>query len=136
MWARDLGDDLYELHNTPFYAYDLNYLDVVYAVSDDPNRKPLIQRVERRSGHRTLRVVFDNSIPAPQRPIQLKALDKFGVTWEGSNATLFALDIADSGNYQAVCDQLWEWENAGILGYETCEARVLGSFDAEPEHSN
>jgi hypothetical protein len=55
MWARPLGGDLYELHNSPFYAYDFNYLDVVYAVSGNPDHKRLIIRVERRSGHRALR---------------------------------------------------------------------------------
>jgi hypothetical protein len=28
-----------------------------------------------------------------------------------------------------VCDQLWAWEQEGLLEYETCEARVPGSFD-------
>src|SRR5260370_42030375 len=58
MWARSLGDDLYELHNSPFSAYDLNYLDVVVALSAEPGLKPQICRMERRSGHKTLRLIF------------------------------------------------------------------------------
>jgi hypothetical protein len=135
MWARELGDDLYELHNSPFYAYDLNYLDVVYAVAADPNHKLLVHRVERRSGHRTLRVQFADATPKLQRDLHLKDLDKFSVAWEGADQTLSSLDISEPGNYQPVCDHLWEWEKLGLLEYETCEARVPGSFDAAPKDS-
>ena len=58
MSARPLGNDLYEPENCPFHAYDLNYRDGVYAIADDPWHKPIVRRVERRSGRRTLRVVF------------------------------------------------------------------------------
>lgn len=132
MWARPLGNDLYELHNSPFHAYGLNYLDVVLAISEDPNRKPIVRRVERRSGHRTLRILFTKHVSNPQRDILLKGLDRFGVTWEGSEGRLFSLDIPDDSQYQPVCDQLWAWEQAALLEYETCEARMPGSFDDRP----
>jgi hypothetical protein len=133
MWARAVGGDHFELHNSPFYAYDLNYLDVVVAVADDPNHKPLIQRVARRSGHRTLRVIFKPSVRSAQRELLLKGLDRHGVTWEGATRNLFALDIPPEGGYQATCNQLWAWEQEGLLEYETCEARVLEGFDDAPE---
>lgn len=132
MWARALGNDLYELENSPFHAYDLNYRDVVYAVADDPRHKPIVRRVERRSGRRTLRVVFLEHVSEPQRTLLLKGLDRFGVTWEGADARLFSLDIPGESQYQPVCDQLWAWEQEGLLEYETCEARILGSFDDAP----
>lgn len=132
MWARPLGENLYELHNRPFYAYDLNLLDVVLAISAHPDEKPLVKRVVRRSGHRTLRVMFSEETGESQRLLLLKGLDKLGVTWEGANRRLFSLDIPPSGDYQATCDQLCEWEQAGYLDYETCEARIDGSFDDVP----
>lgn len=58
MWARALGMDLYELDNSPFCAYGLNYKDVVFARPNSPSEKPRICRIERRSGHRTLRFNF------------------------------------------------------------------------------
>lgn len=135
MWAKPIGGDLYELHNSPFSAYDLNYLDVVFAVAHNPEHKPKVIRVERRSGNRTLRVIFKNETKQAERILMLKGLDGYGVTWEGSNHKLFSLNIPPSGNYQATCDRLWEWEQAGLLEYETCEARVEGSFDDRPENS-
>jgi hypothetical protein len=135
MWARPVGNDLYELENSAFYAYDLNYRDVVCAVADDPRHKPIVRRVERRSGHRTLRVLFLKQVSDPQRTLLLKGLDRFGVTWEGADGRLFSLDIPAESHYQPVCDQLWAWEEAGLLEYESCEARVPGSFDDAPQGS-
>jgi hypothetical protein len=135
MWARALGDDRYELQNSPFSAYDLNYLDIVVATSADPTKKPQIHRVERRSGHKTLRFVFKTEIDRKARDRMLAELNSIGVTYEGSNYRLFSLDIPPGQSYQAVCDKLWEWEQSGVLEYETCEARVPGSFDGAPEDS-
>ena len=52
MWALPLGADLFELRNTPFYAYDLNFLDVVKAVPASHDEKPGILAIARRGGHR------------------------------------------------------------------------------------
>ena len=49
MWAKALGDDLYELRNSPFFAYDLNFLDIVRAIPQRPDLKPSIKAVVRRS---------------------------------------------------------------------------------------
>ena len=54
---------------------------------------------------------------------------------EGADHKLFSLTIPVDGNYEETCDQLWEWEKAGLLEYETCEAQVEGGFDVEPEDS-
>jgi hypothetical protein len=132
MWARSLGSDLYELHNSPFSAYDLNYLDVVFALSVDPKLKPHIRRVERRSGHKTLRLIFMAVTPAPERAKILARVNELGATYENANGRLYSLDIPPTENYQSVCDQLWSLEKSGALEYETCEARVPGSFDAAP----
>jgi len=133
MWARPLGNDLYELHNSPFSAYDLNYLDVVFALSSDPGLKPQICRIERRSGHKTLRLIFMAATERPERDKILARINELGATYENANSTLYSLDIPPTENYQSLCDELWSLEKSGSLEYETCEARVLGSFDAAPD---
>src|SRR5579871_6873678 len=75
MWARALGDDQYELQNSPFSAYDLNYLDIVVATSSDPTKTPQIHRIERRSGHRTLRFIFKTEIDQEARDRMLAELN-------------------------------------------------------------
>ena len=41
--------------------------------------------------------------------------------------------VRRNGNYETVCERLYEWERTDLLGYETCEARVPGSFDDAPK---
>ena len=67
MWARALGNDLYELDNVPFGAYGLNYGDVVFATPDGPGLAPEIRSVVELSGHRTLRVFFSDSVRQRRR---------------------------------------------------------------------
>jgi len=132
MWARSLGNDLYELRNSPFSAYDLNYLDVVFAMSSEPGLKPRISRIERRSGHKTLRLIFMAATGRLERDKILARINELGATYENANSTLYSLDIPPTENYQSLCDELWNLEESGSLEYETCEARVPGSFDAAP----
>jgi hypothetical protein len=132
MWAVDLGGDLYELRNTPFHAYDLNFGDVVRAVSDAPDLKPEIREVVRRSGHQTLRVFFHKSVPEEKRLSLLHSLRSLSVSFEGANAAYFALDLEPDADIGRVRRELDDWTAEGWADYETCEARVTGSFDDRP----
>lgn len=132
MWARALGDDLYELNNSPFSAYGLNYRDVVLAVAENPSEKPRIRRLERRSGHRTLRFMFPDEVARSERDRLLESLTGMGTSFEGHEYRFFSLDVPPNTDYQTICDQLSAWETRGILEYETCEERVPGSFDDSP----
>jgi hypothetical protein len=132
MWAVDLGGDLYELRNTPFYSYDLNFRDVVRARAGSPDVKPEVSEVVRRSGHRTLRVVFEDALPVDRRVPLLESLRDLLVSVEGATDAFFALDLEPEADITRVRGQLDEWERNGWLTYETCEARVSGGFDDRP----
>lgn len=136
MWAKPLGEDLYELHNVPFYAYGLNYLDVVRAVEPAPDLIPMVERVVAPSGHRTLRVLFDADFPESKRIPLLETLSPMGAGMEGADSRYFAIDIGPDGDYDGVQAQLDSWQEEGVLGYETCEPRADGSFDDLPEASD
>jgi len=125
-WAKALGNDLYELRNSPWYAYDLHFMDVVLAQAPSPDKKPEIINVVRRSGHRTLRVWFLPDFPANERQDLLVILNKWKGYYENADGQLFAIDVEPDGDYQAICDQLWEWEQEKKLVYET------GSTGNEP----
>ena len=135
MWAVDLGGDLYELRNAPFHAYDLNFGDVVYATADSPDFKPEIRRVVRRSGNRTLRVVFMEGHTEDMMLSLLRSLRPLDVSFERSTERYFALDLEPKENIGKVREILDEWQSRGWVEYETCEARVPGSFDAAPRES-
>lgn len=122
-WAETLGDNLYRLRNTPFYTYGLNFYDIVYARTLSEEHLPVILKVHTYSGHKTLRVIFTDNATPTERMVRLSGLNKFNAFYENADGTLFAIDIEPQGNYQAVCDALYKWEQEGVLSYETCEQR-------------
>jgi hypothetical protein len=134
MWALPLGDDLYEIRNAPFYAYGLNWGDIVRAHLDDPELKPEVQEVVKRSGNKTLRVFFNQELSEEAQESVLSSLQNLNVSWERADERYVAIDVHPEADYDAVCDSLLESENQGILEYETCEARVPGSFDDAPSN--
>jgi hypothetical protein len=133
MWARHLGGDRYRIENVPFYAYGLNFHDVVEARSPAPDLKPFVRRVTERSGHRTIRVSFSDAVPEADRIAHLSALHECHVTYERCSARYFALDLEPEADVDEVRDRLDALESADVLAYETCEARVRDGFDAAPD---
>lgn len=135
MWAKPLGDDLYEIHNTPFYAYGINFLDVVKVDSTDETQKPIVLEVVKPSGYRTLRVYFNESIEKESRIDLLKGLKNLGVDSERLDNRYVALDVSPQGDYDSVIKKLSEWEEEKVLSYETCENRIPNSFSDKPQEN-
>jgi hypothetical protein len=121
LWAVDLGDDLYKLENTPFFARGVAYNDVVSA--ERSHGELLFKEVVRPSGHTTVRIIF--------RDLDVKretctALEGKGGTWEGSPIeTLISVDVPPSVRYADIRQFLdegtraeqWDYEE-GCLGQE------------------
>jgi hypothetical protein len=136
IWARSVGEDLYEVDNIPCYAYGINLGDVVRARAPDPDKKPVVERVERASGHRTVRLHFSETVVQSERLLMLRGLAQFRTSFEGDDAKYFAVDVAPDGDYEAVLVQLQAWEDQDLLAFETCEARVEGGFGSDPAEDN
>lgn len=134
MWAKPLGNDHYEIQNVPFCAYGLNCGDVVLATSDDPDLKPEIRSVVRRSGQKTLRAFFMDSYEekASQQPY-IDEIERMDSWVERANAVVICINVNATGNYESVCSYLESLESSDVLEFETCEERVVGSFDDLPE---
>jgi hypothetical protein len=130
LWAEDLGGDRYRLENVPFYAYDLNFHDIVEARASRPDLKPSVLRVLERSGHQTIRVFFREDMSETDKLAHLSALTECHVTFERCSGRYFALDLEPEAPVDEVRERLDVLESEGTLAYETCEARVPGSFDA------
>lgn len=132
LWALPLGGDLYEIRNTPFHAYGINWGDIVRAHSDDPQLKPEVREVVTPSGNKTLRIFLNKQLDREQQEAILSSLQYLDISWERANDHFVAIDIQPESDYQAVCDKLMALELDGALEYETCEARWPGSFDDSP----
>lgn len=133
MWARPLGGDRYELRNLPFHAYDLNWGDIVQAVPNAPDEEPRVRRVIIRSGHQTLRVFFNETVPEERRLELVRSLKPLHVSFERATRSVFALDLEPRADMARVRVELDWWAESGWAEYETCEARIANSFDDAPE---
>ncbi|WP_407540005.1 DUF4265 domain-containing protein [Deinococcus radiomollis] len=133
MWALPLGENRYQIRNTPFYAYNLNFLDIVIAASGNEDLKPEILSVVERSGHQTIRVFFSAEIPQSNRIRLLESLNTLHTFFEQLSDSFFTLDIQPECDYLGVRSILDKWNSQDILDYETCEAKFAGSFDSLPE---
>lgn len=133
MWAKPLGGNIYQIRNTPFFAYGLNFMDSVLAVPECEDERPEIQSVFERSGHLTLRVFFDKSVPVPERIPMMESLNILKAYFEQMSDTFFALDVEPERSYSEVRSKLDAWVDQRLLDYETCEARIEGSFDDIPQ---
>lgn len=92
MWARKVGNDLYELQNTPFFAKGLAYLDVVRA---EPREGSLtVIEPITRSRHSTYRIFVEHSDTEVKRLIQ--QLTNVGCSHESYKTeewVLYAVDV-------------------------------------------
>jgi hypothetical protein len=132
MWARSLGSHRFRIDNVPFYAYGLNYGDIVEAIPEAPDLKPSVLRVLERSGHQTLRVFFEEAVEESERLRLLDSLKELGVTYERCSPRYFALDLEPGSSLDRVRRDLDEWQARGLGDYETCEPRQPDSFDDRP----
>jgi hypothetical protein len=132
MWARVLENDLYEIDNIPFYAYGINYRDVVYATSDAPDLKPEIRNVVKRSGHQTLRIIFKSGISKDKQAPYLEYIRTAGASIERASESYLAIEVPPSAGWEELRAYLDRLKGQQVLEYETCEERVPGSFDEAP----
>lgn len=131
MWATPLGNDLFLIENVPFYAYGLNFHDIVRATPDSDDQIPEIRELVQSSGsgHRTFRVFFKKHISRQRQEEVLDSMKELTVSYERANEIYFSLDMLPTGGYQAVFDELENLTEKNILEFETCEVREEGSFD-------
>jgi Domain of unknown function (DUF4265) len=117
LWAYDLGNDRYRLDNSPFYAYSVSVGDVVLAPVDPNEGRPRYQRVLKKSGNRTVRVILDppltNGNYSDEVILELLSL---GCSYEGANPGYLCIVIPPESDFALVCERLAarniQWEHA------------------------
>src|SRR3989442_6335705 len=87
------------------------------------------------SGNRTLPVLFMEGQTEDMMLPLLCSLRPLDVSFERSTERYFALDLEPKTDIGKVREILDDWQSRGWVEYETCEARVPGSFDAAPKES-
>lgn len=116
LWATPVGEASYRLENSPFYAYRVSWLDVVEA-RPDATGFLAFERIVRKSGHRTVRLILvPGTDEAPGQQQVLDAVTALGCSWEGFNPRYYSIDVPPGVDLQAVADYLTrsnqQWEYA------------------------
>ena len=115
-WAKRLGDNLYELDNSPFYAYNVSWKDVIEAL---PAADGMLEfkKIIRKSGHKTVRVIFDPPVNKSEASKTiLDGMVDMGCSFEGANPAYIAVDIPPEVDLLKVREYLIkakvQWEHA------------------------
>lgn len=117
LWATALGNDEYSLDNSPFYAYSVSWADIVYAPFSESEGLPTFERVVKKSGHRTIRIIFNPPVQdGNESDAVLQGLVSLGCTYEGANRGYMAIDVPPNVKLDVVRQYLIEkaaqWEHA------------------------
>jgi Domain of unknown function (DUF4265) len=134
MWANEVEGDLFAIRNLPFFAFGLNFGDIV--VAPDIGGVRHVQRVVRRSGHRTVRIVFSADLQREEQQVYLHELRTHGATFERATDRMVAVDASPEADYEAILAPLYRGEATGALAFETCEERVPGRFEDDARESS
>gem|GEM_PF-6499980 len=65
------------MRNTPFYAYGINFKDIVIAKAESEELRPSISKIHEYSGHKTLRVIFLDDTSEAERGARLAQLIRY-----------------------------------------------------------
>jgi hypothetical protein len=119
VWANPVDDDLYELRNTPWYAYDINWGDVVRCEGISEAGHPIVREIVEVRGQQTLRISFPNGTSVADRQRVLDQLNALGATYENSAARLYSVDLEPTVAVEPILDFLALEEEREILDWET-----------------
>ncbi len=117
VWAKALGNGLYQIDNIPFYAPNVSYNDIVTVENDEGLL--YFDGLERSSGHSTIQVVFFDESKVKN---VLEELVLLGCKWEGMEGKpYYAIDVSPDIHYADVRNILNQAFEAKFLDYkESC----------------
>ncbi len=114
LWAFSLGEQLYQLQNIPVFAEHLNVEDIVHCV-EPTDTQPVIQEVVKRSGNRTLRVIFTEDADDETCVDVIWELTQRGIAHEQAASKNYMFNIAPNDDYAWAQDFLRAKDQEGIL---------------------
>ncbi|MBE9610064.1 DUF4265 domain-containing protein [Chitinilyticum piscinae] len=102
------GAGEYRIECVPFFCYNLSYGDVVCCSSDDDGEGLFLNRIVRKSGHRTLRIRFAGTAGLAHTQAQSlqDELLADGLRVERFAPRLLAIDVPPSYPFDALCERL------------------------------
>ena len=117
LWAERVGSDTYRLRNSPFYAKNVSFGDIVTAEQTDDGQL-LFTGTALRGGHSTYRIV-PAVAPSTDRFTEFWApLRERGCSYEGVEGKLLSADVPPRADIHEVYRLLQAGEDAGVWDFE------------------
>ncbi len=108
LWAVALDNNLFRLDNSPFYAYDVSWQDILEATEIAEGFYEFVRVVEK-SGNRTVRIIFQNFSGNDGQGKQiLSDIKNLGCSYEGANSKLISITIPSTVDFDSVVNYLSE----------------------------
>ena len=108
LWAIALDNNLFRLDNSPFYAYDISWQDIVEATEEAEDFYEFV-RVAEKSGNRTVRIIFQNFTGKDEQGKGiLSDIENLGCSYEGANSKLISITIPSTVDFESVINYLSE----------------------------
>ena len=123
IWAEPLGAGRFRVESPPFFAYGLSHGDVVRA--EGPADLPRVVDVERKSGHRTMRVALDPDLVPERSEVRrfLAVIEGLGCVVEMLPPKLVAIDVPPEAEVGEVVRRLEEARTSETLIWEWADPR-------------
>tara|TARA_A200000113_G_scaffold87731_1_gene78298 strand:- start:1666 stop:2145 length:480 start_codon:yes stop_codon:yes gene_type:complete len=94
MWAIDLGNNLYQLDNLPFYAYGISWHDKFKAEKQNEQGFAKFKEVTEKSGNKTLRLIFtEEDLDTRTAEQILENITEIGCSFEGATASYYTINV-------------------------------------------
>jgi hypothetical protein len=125
IWVKPVGTEAYEVHNTPFFAKGIAYLDVVSA--KEAKNRLVLDRIVRPSRHSTYRALVQRADDQRARElmIELSRLDSTYEVYDGPDWRLYAFDVpaksvdaAYKVLQRGADDHVWDFDEGHFGGRE------------------
>jgi hypothetical protein len=114
LWAYALGNNHYQLQNIPVFAEHLSIEDEVLCDELSDNL-PVIRKIVRRSGNRTLRVLVRDETSEDMWQHILDEMHQRGIIWERATSKSYMFNVAPTDQYSSIRDLLKMQEDAGLI---------------------
>ncbi|HLW97498.1 MAG TPA: DUF4265 domain-containing protein [Candidatus Acidoferrales bacterium] len=121
LWAVPVGNDIFEIRNSPWHARNINWGDWVKAVAESEDKWPMFVSVVKRSGHRTMHVFIHESGSEKREEI-LKKINELGASYENADGKMYAIDCAPEVDVLRIIRYLDEMKKDGVLDFRVSES--------------
>jgi hypothetical protein len=116
LWATIVSDGLYQLEHSPSFAYRVSRKDIVRAVADE-NGELLFERIEEKSGNRTVRILFARYwITSPEAAPILNKIEELGCSYEHLEGRMLNINVPPAVELKKLAEYLIDqglwWEYA------------------------